>query len=144
MTLRTPPTSRTERYRLIRGGPFDRLGRGQRKAEVSIFQAAKPARAFKARCRAGGAPSIEERGGADPHRERGQPLSGRCPPPGGFSFHWSCSPARRDQAGDGRGWRTRISPRRAARFPAGASRLAGSSSEEGGRIERHGYYPRIR
>ena len=106
---------------------------------MSISRAAKPARVFKSRCRAGGAPSIEERGGPDPHHSRGQPLSGRCPPPGGFSFRWNCPPARREQAGDGRGRRTRIpAPLAPTRFPAGASRLAGSSSEEGGLLESHG------
>jgi hypothetical protein len=47
---------------------------------VSIFQAAKPAQAFKARCRAGGAPSIhfsEESGGLEPQRVYAHPLSGR-------------------------------------------------------------------
>jgi hypothetical protein len=46
---------------------------------------------------------------------------------GGFIFHGS--PARCEQAGDGRGRRNRI-PRllAATRFPAGASRPAGSSS----------------
>lgn len=125
------------------GGPFDRLGRGQRKAEVSIFQAAKPARAFKARCRAGGAPSIyfsEESGGLEPQRVHAHPLSGRSLRP--WQVHSpraSCSPARCEQAGDGRGRRTRIpASLTPTRFPAGASRLAGSSSEEGGRIERLG------
>jgi hypothetical protein len=46
----------------------------------------------------------------------------------------SSSPARCEQAGDGRGRRIRI-PRQlaATRFPAGASRLAGSSSKSGRR-----------
>jgi hypothetical protein len=49
-----------------------------------------------------------------------------------------CSPARCEQTGDGRGRSTRNSPQRAARVPAGASRLAGSSSEEGGALEARG------
>jgi hypothetical protein len=98
-----------------------------------------PPRVFKARCRAGGASSMERNEEVPtPTVLHGQPLSGRCPPPGGFSFHGSSSPARCEQAGDGRGRSIRISPRRATRFPARASRLAGSSSEEGGRLERHG------
>jgi len=41
-------------------GPVDRLGRGQRKTEVSSPAALRPPRVFKARCRAGGASSDEE------------------------------------------------------------------------------------
>ena len=81
------------------GGPFDRLGRGQRKAEVSVFQAAKPARAFKARCRAGGAPSIEERGGADPHRHERMRAAARCRPGPSAVRERSRSRARRRRWG---------------------------------------------
>jgi hypothetical protein len=65
-------------------GPFDRLGRGQRKVEVSIFQAAKPARVFKARCRAG-APSMAEDGAHDAQRLSGaHTASNRSRRPGRF------------------------------------------------------------
>jgi hypothetical protein len=90
--------------------PVDRLGRGHREEGEGVepHDREGPSRVFKARCRAGGAPSIEERGGPDPHRCHGHPLSGRCPPPGGFSFHVD-SPARYEEAGHGRGRRNRIS-----------------------------------
>jgi hypothetical protein len=67
-----------------------------------------PARVFKARCRAGGAPSRAEDGGTDP------PRPGRSPgfEPGTASMAVSSSkfgsPARCEQAGDGRGRRNRI------------------------------------
>jgi hypothetical protein len=90
--------------------PVDRLGRGHREEGEGVepHDREGPSRVFKARCRSGGAPSIEERGGPDPHRCHGHPLSGRCPPPGGFSFHVD-SPARYEEAGHGRGRRNRIS-----------------------------------
>lgn len=56
---------------------------------MSSPAAARPPRAFRARCRAGGASSRrfhEERGGPDPHRPYGHPLSKRRLPPGRFSF----------------------------------------------------------
>lgn len=53
--------------------------------------------------------------------------------PGGFTLQRE-SPARCEQAGDSRGRRTRISRQlTATRVPAGASRLAGSSSMSGRR-----------
>jgi hypothetical protein len=136
----TPPLATSESNRALppyQGGPFDRLGRGQRKVEVSIFQAAKPARVFKARCRAGGAPSNEESGGPDPQRANVQRLSGQRPRPWRVHSPWSSSPARCDQAGDGRGRRTRIPAlSRPPGFRPGPARLAGSSSKRGRRSNR--------
>jgi hypothetical protein len=83
--------------------------------------------------------STEERGGIEPQRLIRPAAFGAAPATlaGSLSGKHNCSPARCEQAGDGRGRRSRISPRRATRFPTGASHLAGSSSEEGGRLERH-------
>jgi hypothetical protein len=87
---------------------------------------------FKARCRAGGAPSTEENDGLEPLRSRAHSPSKRRPPPGGFILHVG-SPTRckrREMAEDG----DPDSQRRKAptRFPAEADHLAGSSSEESG------------
>ena len=79
----------------------------------------------------------EESGGLEPQRARPAVFE-TAPAALAGSLSRFGSPARCEQAGDGRGRSNRNSPRRAARFPAGASRLAGSSSEEGGRLERHG------
>jgi hypothetical protein len=58
-------------YRCIRAAPSTSWAVPEvRKMEVSSLAAVKPPRAFKARCRAGGAPSIEESGGPDPQRVR--------------------------------------------------------------------------
>jgi hypothetical protein len=125
--------------------PRGTLACQERKVRVSSPTAAKPSRVFKARCRAGGTPSREERGGSDPHYSRSQPLSGRCPPPGGFSFR-DCSPARCEQAGDGRGRRNRIPAlARPPGFRPGPADLAGSSSTSRRRPTRTvRFHPRIR
>ena len=64
-----PPRSRTERYLRIRQAPSTgwvaASGRWKCRSRGS-----DPARAFKTRCRAGGAPSIEEGGGLEPQRAR--------------------------------------------------------------------------
>jgi hypothetical protein len=107
--------------------------------EVSSLQAVKPARVFKARCRAGGAPSRAESGELESQRLRAHPRSKRSPRP--WRVH---SPNRLPgPVRTGRGWQrtenSNLTACAAARFPAGASRLAGSSSmAEGGRLERHG------
>ena len=91
----------------------------------------RPSRVFKAHCRAGGAPS---KGGERRTRTvtliRSSAFGAAPATLTGFTHHVG-SPARYERAGDGRGRSNRNSPRRAARFPAGASRLAGSRSDLG-------------
>ncbi len=98
-------------------GPFDRLGRGQRKTEASSPAAWWPPQAFKARCRAGGASSILVRRAADSNRNAVTPIRIRngARSPDGFTLHRG-SPARCEQAGGSRGRRNRI-PRQYCRRP---------------------------
>ena len=76
-----PPRSRTERYRLIRSAPSTGWVVTNRKVRVSSPTAAKPSRVFKARCRAGGAPSRAESGELESQRVSAHPRSKRSPQP---------------------------------------------------------------
>ena len=94
---------------------------------------------FKARCRAGGAPSTEESDGLEPLRSHAHPPSKRRPRPGGFTLHVG-SPARCERAGDGRGRRNRIPrcyPPPGFR-PGPAAWLVHPPRAEGDRLERYG------
>jgi hypothetical protein len=72
----------------LSGRPLHRLGSGQqRKVEVPTPAAWRPPRAFKARSRAGGTPSVEESRELESQRSRARPLSKRHPPPGRFTLH---------------------------------------------------------
>jgi hypothetical protein len=126
-----PPRSRTELYLRIRQAPSTgwvaASGRWKCRSPGD-----SPARVFKTRCRAGGAPSFEESGGLEPQRANADPSSKRSPRLAG-SLSMSALPPDangREMAEDGAVEAHDVPA--AARFPAGASRLAGSSSEESG------------
>ena len=100
---------------------------------------------FKARCRAGGAPSREESGGHDPQRSPARPFSGRGLPPGRFTLHFGSPgpPVMRTPRAQG-GWRrTEIPTPSAFRRPCGfqpqpAPRPVHPPGAEGGALEAHG------
>ena len=71
-----PPGSRTQQLPLYQSGPFTGwvAASGRWRCRSSRCD---PVRVFKARCRTGGTPPMEESGGLDPQRSHAQPLSGR-------------------------------------------------------------------
>lgn len=90
-----PPRSRTERYRFIRAGPFDRLGRGQQMAEdptpaVARLPDFESGTASMAVSSSTDLPRCERAGGCGGWRSRlpapcgAHPLSTRSRPPGRF------------------------------------------------------------
>ena len=82
-----PPRDRTAQYLRIRQAPSTSwvVASGRWRCRSPRCD---PARAFKARCRAGGAPSrSRERRSRPPPPRDGQPFSKRSPPPGGFTLH---------------------------------------------------------
>jgi hypothetical protein len=135
-----PPRSRTEQYRLIRAVPSTgwAVASGRRRCRSprsgDRHKLSKPVAAPAAHL-----PWFsEESGGLEPQRFYVHPRSGRCPQAlaGSLSTVLLSRPVR-----TGRRWRktgdSNASASAPARFPAGDRHLTVSSSEEGGRLERH-------
>jgi hypothetical protein len=109
----------------------------ERKMEVSILTTRGPPRGFKARCRTGGAPSIEESGRLERQRANADPPSKRSPRPGGFTLQILLS---RPMRTGGRWQRMTVPTRSAVERPPGfqprpAARLVHPPRAEGAVLE---------